>query len=151
MSAKRNCQERWEAATCLGYSSIHFVCNYSRSGFTHASAKSLEWRPLVATWATSQQLIRATPPPRPAGAPPAAQPPPPAPRPGAAPAPRGARPVPDLANKTLRMIVHTSIGGSRVRIQLANAFGNDPVMIGAAHVAMQSMDSGPSPRVVTMR
>ncbi len=34
------------------------------------------------------------------------------------------------------MIVHTSIGGSRVRIQLSNAYGTAPLMVGAAHVAL---------------
>jgi lysophospholipase L1-like esterase len=53
--------------------------------------------------------------------------------------------VPDLTNKTLRMIVHTTVGGSRVRIQLENAFGDEPVAIGTAHIAIQSMDSAIAP------
>ena len=39
------------------------------------------------------------------------------------------------------MIVHTSIGGSRVRIKLASAFGAAPVTVGAAHIALRSKDS----------
>lgn len=48
-------------------------------------------------------------------------------------------------NETIRNVVHTSIGGSRVRIKLSNLFGSRPVVIGAAHVAVR--DKGP--RIVT--
>ncbi len=40
------------------------------------------------------------------------------------------------------MIAHTSIGGRRVRIELSNAFGSMPLVIGAAHVAMRDKESG---------
>lgn len=48
-------------------------------------------------------------------------------------------PVPPLNfnNQTLREIVHTSIGGERVRVVLSNAFGTVPLSIGAAHVALR--------------
>ena len=39
---------------------------------------------------------------------------------------------------TLRQIVHVSLGGSRVRIVLSNEFGLDPLIIGAAHVALSA-------------
>ena len=39
------------------------------------------------------------------------------------------------------MIVHTSIGGRRVRVQLSNAYGAAALQIGAAHVALRSHDS----------
>lgn len=39
------------------------------------------------------------------------------------------------------MIVHTSIGGHRVRVQLSNAFGTSALPIGAAHVALHDKDS----------
>ncbi len=39
------------------------------------------------------------------------------------------------------MIVRTSIGGRRVRIRLANAFGGTTVSIGAAHVARRASGS----------
>ena len=49
------------------------------------------------------------------------------------------RPVPErlqtFRNQTLRLIVHTSAGGSRVRIRVSNAFGDRPLVIGGAHVA----------------
>jgi lysophospholipase L1-like esterase len=45
-------------------------------------------------------------------------------------------------NQTVRMIVRTSIPGKRVRVTLSNAFGAEPVVIGAAHIAVQAKDSG---------
>jgi len=39
------------------------------------------------------------------------------------------------------MIVHTSIGGRRVRVQLSNAFGASALQIGAAHIALRDKDS----------
>jgi lysophospholipase L1-like esterase len=40
-------------------------------------------------------------------------------------------------DQTLRLIVHTSIGGTQVRIRLSNEFGSTPLRIGAAHVALR--------------
>jgi lysophospholipase L1-like esterase len=39
------------------------------------------------------------------------------------------------------MIVHTSIGGHRVRVQLSNAFGASPLLVGAAHIALRDKES----------
>lgn len=50
-------------------------------------------------------------------------------------------PVRALSNQTLRQIIHTSIGGSQVRIVFTNAFGTDPLAIGAAHVARRGQGS----------
>lgn len=58
---------------------------------------------------------------------------------GAQRAPAG--PVVSFNNQTLRMIVHTSIGGSRVRIELSNVFGATPLRIGSAHIALRAKDS----------
>lgn len=44
---------------------------------------------------------------------------------------------PALANQTVRHIVHLSIGGGRLRVKLSNVFGAKPLVIGAAHVALQ--------------
>lgn len=41
-------------------------------------------------------------------------------------------------NQTLRQIVHASIGGSKVRIRLSNQYGPGSLLIGSAHVALQS-------------
>ena len=116
----------------------------------------------VATWATA--LVAR---PQPAGgpgrtagaggAPPAATTPvaaapaagAPAPAPGpAAPPPaqgRGGRggfaPPATVNNQTIRQIVRVSLGGSRVRVVLSNAFGTAPIQIGAAHVALREKDS----------
>lgn len=38
-------------------------------------------------------------------------------------------------NQTLRLIVHVSAGGSKIRVRISNIFGDKPVSIGAAHVA----------------
>jgi lysophospholipase L1-like esterase len=39
------------------------------------------------------------------------------------------------------MIVHTSIGGPRVRVQLSNAFGTKALVVGAAHIALRLKES----------
>ncbi|HVY28372.1 MAG TPA: SGNH/GDSL hydrolase family protein [Polyangiaceae bacterium] len=38
-------------------------------------------------------------------------------------------------DQTLRQVVHTSIGGTSVRVRLSNAFGNQPLSIDNVHVA----------------
>ena len=48
---------------------------------------------------------------------------------------------PGFTNQTVRMIVHTSVGGSEVRIRLSNLFSTDSLAIGAAHIALHG--SGP--------
>jgi len=50
--------------------------------------------------------------------------------------------VPRLFDQTLRLVVRTSIGGERVRIRLSNEYGDRPLVIGAAHIAVR--DSGAS-------
>jgi len=70
----------------------------------------------VATWTTAQELARSQPtaatrPPATAGAPPAATPPAATP---ARPVPAGMR---GLDNQTIRIIIRTSIGGRRIRIE----------------------------------
>ncbi len=45
-----------------------------------------------------------------------------------------------LENRTLRMIVRPTIAGERVRIRFSNACGNQPLLIGAAHIALVSKD-----------
>src|SRR5579863_7743999 len=96
----------------------------------------------VATWATAQAIA----PVAPLGAPP--------PRPQAAPArPSPIGPIPEtLKNQTVRMVVRTSIGGRRVRVQLSNALGNSRLAVGAAHIAIRQKDAAivsASDRVLT--
>lgn len=47
----------------------------------------------------------------------------------------------NFSNQTLRQIVHVSLGGDRVRVALSNAFGTEPLMIGAAGVALRQKDA----------
>ena len=61
----------------------------------------------VGTWATSPQLADATVTP----------------------------PTPELADTTLRQIVHVSLGGTRLRVRFSNEFGGTPLTITSAHVA----------------
>jgi lysophospholipase L1-like esterase len=48
---------------------------------------------------------------------------------------------PGFTNQTMRMVVHTSLGGNEVRVRLSNAFGSESLVIGAAHVAIHSKDA----------
>ena len=80
----------------------------------------------VATWTTAQTLAH-----NPA---PAAQPP------AGPPTPQSISRY-GFHNQTVRMIVRTSIPGQRVRVTLSNAFGSEPVEIGAAHIGVQAKES----------
>lgn len=92
----------------------------SSLGWAQSRGATEHW---VATWAASPQQPRALP------APPAGQPAPPA------------RPGQRFENQTIRMIVRTSLGGSRLRVQLSNAFGTAPLQVGAAHIALHAQGS----------
>jgi len=58
-----------------------------------------------------------------------------------APQPQQPAPFMHFNDQTLRQIVHTSIGGSRVRAVLSNAFGTAPLTVGAAHIALRDKTS----------
>jgi lysophospholipase L1-like esterase len=47
-------------------------------------------------------------------------------------------------NQTVRHVVHVSAGGKRVRIRVSNAFGQKPLVVGDAHVALH----GEGPAIV---
>jgi lysophospholipase L1-like esterase len=85
----------------------------------------------VGTWATAVMTMSQLPnlPPPPSG--------------GAPPGGRGGlfQPPPNVNNQTLRQIVHTSLGGERVRVVFSNAFGTVPLAVGAAHVALRDKDA----------
>ena len=89
----------------------------SPSGQTRTSGE--HW---VGTWATATIGRPPYPPPATTATP-------------ANPAPQNRVPFP--SNQTLRQIVHASIGGSRVRVVVTNAFGAAPLEIGAAYVALR--------------
>jgi lysophospholipase L1-like esterase len=59
---------------------------------------------------------------------------------------RGGAPPLNLNNQTLRQIVHTSIGGERIRVVLSNAFGTAPLAVGSAHVALREKDATVTPK-----
>lgn len=46
-----------------------------------------------------------------------------------------------IADQTLRLITHTSVGGESIRIRLSNTHGTDAITIGAASVAIQAEGS----------
>jgi lysophospholipase L1-like esterase len=108
----------------------------------------------VCTWATAQQLMPMTLPGglgSTRGGPPTASES--SRRGGAAPQtakPQGSRansPImfnmpTNLEDQTVRMIVRTSLGGNRVRVNLSNAHGGPAVQIGSAHVALHKAGSG---------
>jgi lysophospholipase L1-like esterase len=87
----------------------------------------------VATWASAQQQPRG---PGAGGRGPAIAAPSIAATPSAPPRFTGS-----FNNQTVRMVVRASVGGSRVRVHLSNAFGTTPLVIGAAHVALRGKDS----------
>src|SRR5262249_5280854 len=41
-------------------------------------------------------------------------------------------------NQTLRLIVHTSAGGTKARIRISNIFGERPLLVGTLHLARRS-------------
>src|SRR5690348_1786366 len=79
----------------------------------------------VATWTTAQQFLAATSFGRPPGP------------------PRSRGNGPEVSNlpatfadQTVRMIVRVSLGGQRVRVELSNMGGAQPLEVGAAHVGL---------------
>jgi lysophospholipase L1-like esterase len=87
----------------------------------------------VVSWTTAQPLIRPpAPPPRTA-----------APKTSA---PKAVNPAQAINSQgfhdqTVRMIVHTSLGGKKLRIKFSSPFGGTPATIGGARVAMHGKDS----------
>jgi lysophospholipase L1-like esterase len=55
-------------------------------------------------------------------------------------APRGALPG-SFSNRTIRQIVHLSVGGDKVRLRLSNELGTRPLLIGAVSVALAEKGS----------
>lgn len=50
-----------------------------------------------------------------------------------------------LQDQTLRQVARISLGGKRIRIVLSNAYGRQPLVIGAAHVALAGKGSATMP------
>lgn len=53
--------------------------------------------------------------------------------------------APSFSNQTVREIVRISVGGTRFRVRLSNEYGTQPLVIGAAHVAISAGGSSISP------
>jgi lysophospholipase L1-like esterase len=97
----------------------------------------------VCTWATAQQLAPTS---FPGSSPSRSGPPSQDPPPRQSPPPpqqsgRGSNPImfnmpSNLEDQTVRMIVHTSLGGKRIRVNLSNAQGGPLVQVGSAHIAL---------------
>jgi hypothetical protein len=49
-------------------------------------------------------------------------------------------------NQSLRLIVHTSVGGTKVRIKISNTYGDGPLLIGGAHIARRTAAAEIDPR-----
>src|SRR5262249_14020679 len=94
----------------------------------------------VGTWSTSEVGRPQTPPPPAPVLPPfmANQCPAPAPATPTPPPGQAFAPLPftHFTNQTLRQVVHTSIGGSKARAVLSNAYGTTPMTIGAGAIAL---------------
>ena len=54
-------------------------------------------------------------------------------------------PAQTFHNQTLRLIVHTSVGGKKVRIKISNTFGDQPLLIGDAHIARRTSEADLDP------
>jgi lysophospholipase L1-like esterase len=78
-------------------------------------AQSTHW---VETWTAAQQAPRAIP---------------------GNPAPAG------FNNQTVRMILHTTIPGSRLRLEFANTYNASALEVGAAHIALRAKESAVVP------
>jgi lysophospholipase L1-like esterase len=56
-------------------------------------------------------------------------------------APRGVIPT-SFSDRTIRQVVHLSVGGNKVRLRLSNEFGQRPLLIGAASIALAGDGAG---------
>jgi lysophospholipase L1-like esterase len=63
-----------------------------------------------------------------------------------APQPFMPRALETFRNQSLRLIVHTSAGGGKVRIKISNTFGDHPLVIGAARIARRNTAAEIDPR-----
>jgi len=105
----------------------------------------------VATWATAVTPRLDVPPPsqNPPAAPAPARTPSasdPQTLPNGEPIPTGGQSAVHFNNQTIRQIVHTSVGGSKVRVAVSNTFGTSPLVIGAAQIATRDKDSSIVPQ-----
>jgi len=50
-------------------------------------------------------------------------------------------PQPGLSNNTLRQVIHTSISGTKLRINFSNEYGNTPLTMNSVHLAISNAGS----------
>ena len=98
----------------LGIAVIAVACFVSNSPAQTSTAE--KW---VTTWTTAQQLVVAAGPSRPARQR----------------GPEASNLPASMADQTVRMVAHVSLGGRRVRVELSNMLNAPPLEIGAAHLA----------------
>ena len=65
--------------------------------------------------------------------------------------PQGVAAPIQINGQTVRQIVHTSLGGERVRVRLSNAYGTSGLVIGSAHVAISTGGAGCGVRSLSHR
>jgi lysophospholipase L1-like esterase len=53
--------------------------------------------------------------------------------------------VPTYANATIREVIHTTVGGDHVRIRISNEYGDKPINIGEARIAIRTSGSTTNP------
>jgi len=111
---------RWQAALVVAL--LMPAALRAQSG--QAPGSNEHW---VTTWATAQQLAPTR---LPFGRGELVQPPP------------AVRVPATLKDQTIRMIVHASLGGRRVRVSLANALEKPTLKLGAAHIALRAAGAG---------
>jgi lysophospholipase L1-like esterase len=103
---------------CLVLATAGVACGSHTSSSPTPSARGTRW---FTTWAaSSQEIVRP-----------------------AADSIVDRRPV--YANRTVRQIIRTSIGGTAVRIRFTNDYGPQPLVIGAAHIALRDTGSAIQP------
>src|SRR5262245_61459145 len=51
--------------------------------------------------------------------------------------------VTGFKDQTIRMVVHTSVGGTKGRIRISNRFGAKPLTVGHTTMALPMLDAGP--------
>jgi lysophospholipase L1-like esterase len=69
-------------------------------------------------------------------------------------APVGGEPLTDgdgMAGRTVRNVVHTSVGGTSARITLSNLYGTRPLTVTAATIALAAGDDNPAAAAGTLR
>ena len=125
MSNRGSGTTAWFCACAIAVTAWALVAA-SPSSVASGASRGEHW---VSTWATAQQLT-------PIVNPTWVKPPP------KADVHSPILPAPEhLKDETVRMIVRTTVGGAQVRLQLSNALGYAPIIIGSTHIAVQDRGS----------